>query len=167
MERRGLLREGERAPHFVGRLNTGATFSLADQIGKHNVVVFFYPKDFTYNCTREVCSFRDNYDVLKRYDAVLVGVSYDDAGSHQAFSAQHRLPFPLLSDSDRSIAKAYGAEARFGGLLGGAKRVTYVIDKKGVIRGVVHSEMFVGEHVAVALDVLKKIEAAEGSFTKQ
>lgn len=167
MENRRLLKEGERAPDFTARLNTGALFSLAEHRGKHNIVLFFYPKDFTYNCTKEVCSFRDNYDVLKRYDAVLVGISYDDAGSHQAFIAQHRLPFPLISDTDKSIARAYGAQARFGGLFGGAKRVTYVIDKKGVIRSVVHSEVFVGEHVAVALEVLKKLEAEEGSLAKQ
>jgi peroxiredoxin Q/BCP len=122
-ESRSLLDEGDTAPNFTSVLSRGKTISLSDYRGKKNVVLFFYPKDFTPGCTKEVCSFRDNYDELKKYEAELFGVSYDGEASHQAFINKYNLPFPLISDADKSISKAYGTANRLGGLMPGAKRV--------------------------------------------
>ncbi len=153
-----LLAEGTQAPAFNGKLSDGGAVSLLEYRGKKNVVVFFYPKDFTSGCTREVCSLRDNYANLLRYEVVLLGISFDDNRSHQSFIQQHHLPFPLISDEDQSIARAYGAAGRLGGFIPGAKRVTYVIDKAGIIRAVIHHELLVGKHVEGILDALEKIQ---------
>lgn len=157
-----LLKEGDRAPDFTSRLSTGEVVSLQDYHGKSNVVLFFYPKDFTPGCTKQVCSFRDNYNVLERHDAVLLGVSFDGEKSHGAFIEKHNLPFPLISDTDKSISRAYAAADRLGGLLPGSKRVTYVIDKQGIIRAVLHHEIMISRHVDGVIDALKKIESEGG-----
>ncbi len=154
---RGLLEEGDIAPDFTTTLSTGETISLKDYQGKKNVVLFFYPKDFTSGCTAEVCSFRDNYQELQNYDAVLLGVSADNEDSHQAFIRQHGLPFPLVSDTDKSITRAYGTASRFLGLVHGTKRVTYVIDKSGAIRAVIHHEVLIGKHLTGVIEALKRI----------
>ena len=120
-------------------------------------MLFFYPKDFTSGCTKEVCSFRDNYQQLLKYDAVLLGVSVDSEDSHLAFIKQHNLPFPLISDTGKSIARDYGTARRFMGLVPGSKRVTYVIDKSGRIRSVIHHEVLIGRHIAGVVEALKNL----------
>ncbi len=152
-----ILKEGDVAPDFDIPLKDGNAVPLSSLRGKRNVVLFFYPKDFTPGCTREACSFRDRYEDIVKYDAVLLGVSYDDEESHQAFIRKHRLPFPLVSDSDRAIARAYGVDARLGGILPGVKRVTFVIDKQGVIRRILHHEVLVAKHVAGVLETLQQL----------
>lgn len=156
-ERRSLLSEGNTAPNFTAKLSTGEFVSLIDYRGKKNVVLFFYPKDFTPGCTKQVCSFRDHYDHLLRYDAVVLGVSADGAESHQRFIAQNNLPFPLISDADKSISSMYGAAGWFGGFIPGMKRATFVIDKQGIIRSVLHYEVLIGKHVEGVIDALKKL----------
>jgi peroxiredoxin Q/BCP len=159
IESRGLLQEGDAAPNFSATLGSGEEVSLEDHRGKKNVVLFFYPKDFTAGCTKEVCSFRDNYSAVTKYDAVLLGVSFDDSSSHSSFIETYQLPFLLISDTDRSIARMYGTAERLGGLLYGAKRVTYVIDKQGTIRGVLHHELMIGKHLEGVVEALKRIES--------
>lgn len=154
----GLLKEGDMAPEFSAKLSTGEIISLMEYRGKKNVVLFFYPKDFTSGCTKEVCSFRDNYQALQKYDAVLLGVSADDEDSHRAFIKQHSLPFPLVSDTDKSIARAYGTATRFMGLVQGSKRVTYVIDRSGRIQNVTHHEVLIGKHIAEVIEALKRLQ---------
>lgn len=152
-----MLNEGDSAPDFEIRLSNGESFPLSRLRGKRNVVLFFYPKDFTPGCTAEVCSFRERYEDITRFDALLLGVSYDDEKSHEAFMRKHRLPFSLISDHDRSIARAYGVDARLGGLLPGAKRVTFVIDKQGIIRRILHYEVLVARHVAGVVETLQQL----------
>lgn len=120
-------------------------FSLQDQQGKHHslqdyrgkwVVIFFYPKDNTPGCTKEVCSFRDNFELLKAANTVVLGISKDPIVSHQKFAQKHKLPFPLLSDQDNQVAKAFGAwgEKKFmGKTYTGTQRNTYLINPKGEI----------------------------------
>ena len=158
MESRSFLNEGDIAPVFTAHLSTGESVSLRDYKGLKNVVLFFYPRDFTSGCTKEVCSFRDNFDAVMKYDAVVLGVSFDDHDSHKAFIEKYQLPFPLISDPTESIASMYGAANRLGGLIRGAKRVTYVIDKQGVIRSVLYHEVMIGKHVEGAIEALKKLE---------
>ncbi|MDE3246227.1 MAG: peroxiredoxin, partial [Acidobacteriota bacterium] len=92
---------------------------------------YFYPKDDTPGCTKEACSLRDGHVALQAAGAVVLGVSSDDVKSHGAFAAKYHLPFSLLADPDKAIINAYGVKM-FG--LGMAKRVTFVIDRQGVIR---------------------------------
>jgi peroxiredoxin Q/BCP len=153
----GILKEGECAPDFTANTDTGEKVSLADYRGKKNVVLFFYPKDFTAGCTRQACSFRDTYSEFASLNAVVFGVSPDDAASHATFSKRHRLPFALISDSTRVLSKAYGAE-RLGGLIGTQRRVTYVIDTKGIIRMAAHYELAIERHVPEALEALRALQ---------
>ena len=123
---------------------------------KGPLVVFFYPKDFTGVCTKEACGFRDIYDVLRKdHGAEVIGVSRDSEESHDRFKAEHRLPFRLIADRDGRLSKAFGVE-RLWGLIPFAKRVTFVADAGGTIRGVFHHELDAGRHVS---DVRACLEA--------
>jgi peroxiredoxin Q/BCP len=103
-----MLEPGEKAPAFTLTDAAGRKVSLADFAGKH-VILYFYPQDDTPGCTKEACGFRDAWDDLGELGAVVLGVSADDAESHDRFAAKYRLPFTLLSDPDRSVMRAYGA----------------------------------------------------------
>lgn len=121
------LTVGTKAPDFTTTDQNGNTVSLADFAGK-TVVMYFYPKDDTPGCTKEACSFRDNYADYQGKDMVVLGVSMDDETSHKAFEEKYELPFQLLVDTDGAITKAYDVEGS-----GYSKRVTYIIDGNGVI----------------------------------
>jgi peroxiredoxin Q/BCP len=155
-EKSGLLHEGDKAPDFEVRLSDGQTFRLKDVEGKKNVVLFFYPKDFTTGCTAQACTMRDGYSELENLDAVVFGVSGDNRRSHDLFRTQHDLPFELIADTDRVLINAFGVE-RLGGLLQIPRRVTYVIDKKGVIKMVAHHEFMMGKHLDDALAALRAL----------
>src|SRR5690606_6970381 len=120
-----------------------------------NVVLYFYPADFTGGCTAQACSFRDNYDTIKRFDAVIVGVSGDSAESHVSFREQHGLGFPLISDPDRTLAELYDVKTSVPKL---RPRVTYVIDKQGVIRAAFRHDIAIGRHLSDTLDALEALE---------
>ncbi len=94
------LKVGDRAPDFSATTQDDSTIRLSDFVGERGLVLFFYPKDGTPVCTKEACSFRDSYEQFVEAGAEVVGVSGDSAQSHQAFAEQHRLSFPLISDSD-------------------------------------------------------------------
>jgi thioredoxin-dependent peroxiredoxin len=121
------LAVGTPAPAFTAQDTHSNTVSLSDFSGK-TVILYFYPKDDTPGCTKEACSFRDNYTAYQGKDIAVLGVSADDAASHQQFTQKFNLPFPLLADTAHSIMKSYDVD---GG--GYAKRVTYVINPQGTI----------------------------------
>jgi peroxiredoxin Q/BCP len=147
------LAVGDRAPLFRATLQDGSTFDLADVIGRKIVVLFFYPKDHTPVCTKEACAFRDSYEQFVEAGAEVIGVSSDSPSSHQAFTAKHRLPFPIISDADRSLRRLFGVANPLGFIPG---RVTYVIDRQGVIR-LVFSALFASdEHVRKALAAVRE-----------
>lgn len=127
------LSAGTKAPSFSSTDDKGNSISLSDFSGK-TVVIYFYPKDDTPGCTKQACSFRDSYSEYQGKDIVVLGVSMDDETSHKAFKEKFSLPFPLVVDTDGSIAKAFDVE---GG--GYAKRVTFVIDGEGNITKVYDS----------------------------
>src|SRR5262245_57205636 len=102
------IEEGKKAPAFTLADADGNPVSLGDFAGKH-VVVYFYPKDDTPGCTKEACGFRDDWKAFGKLGVVVLGVSGDSAASHQKFRAKYKLPFPLLSDPDKKMMKAYGA----------------------------------------------------------
>lgn len=127
--------EGTEAPNFDLKDQSGTEHKLKDYRGRR-VVVYFYPKDSTPGCTKEACSFRDNFGGIRAAGAVILGVSGDSEASHQKFIAAHQLPFPLLVDSDHAVARAYGAygtKKNYGREYEGIIRSTFVIDPAGRI----------------------------------
>lgn len=151
-----MIREGQPAPDFRGRTAEGREISLADFRGRGPLVLYFYPKDNTPGCTKEACGFRDHRSDVVAAGGEIVGVSMDDAESHRRFAAQHRLDFPLLSDPDGAIAGAYGV-ARLGGWIPflPPRRVTFVIDREGIVRKVIASELSMDAHVDGAITALR------------
>ena len=102
------IEEGKAAPAFTLADADGKRVSLRDFAGRH-VILYFYPKDDTPGCTKEACGFRDSWKDIQKLDAVVLGVSADGAASHQKFRAKYKLPFPLLSDPNRTVMEKYGA----------------------------------------------------------
>lgn len=150
------IQKGDRAPDFSAKDQAGTTVSLSDFVGKRNLVVFFYPKDFTPGCTKQVCSFRDAVSDFEKLDAAVVGVSAGSASDHSSFDEKFKLKFPLLVDENNKLRTAFGVPSTFGVLPG---RVTYVIDKNGIVRDIYNSQMNVNEHVNVARKALQAISA--------
>ena len=102
------ITEGKPAPAFTLSDGSGKKVSLSDFAGK-DVVLYFYPKDDTPGCTKEACGFRDDWKTLQKMGVTVLGISADNAASHQKFAAKYKLPFPLLSDLDRKVMEKYGA----------------------------------------------------------
>jgi peroxiredoxin Q/BCP len=153
-----LIQEGEPAPDFALPSSDGGTLSLSGLAGK-TVVLYFYPKDLTPGCTREACAFRDARDVLRRAGAVVLGVSPDSLASHAKFKRRHGLSFPLLSDADKAVARAYGAwgeKLLYGRRVTGMIRSTFVIDGARVVRKV-FPRVRVDGHVDQVLEAVKRI----------
>ncbi len=146
---------GSKALDFSLPDQRGRRVNLSDFLGKSSVVLYFYPKDESYGCTKEACSFRDNYEVFKEAGAVVIGISSDDIASHQAFAANHKLPFLLLSDKDKTVINNYGIGKSLGVLPG---RVTFVIDKLGIVRMMFSSQLSFEKHVTEAIETLKKMD---------
>lgn len=158
-EKSGLLEVGEVAPTFSARLHDGRELRLSEFVGMSNVVLFFYPKDFTAGCTVQACAFRDNFPLIRNLDAVVIGVSSDSEESHDRFINNHRLPFLLIADTNNAIARAYGV-LRFGGMLP-PKRVTYLLDTQGVVRMISHSEVLMERHVQEVVRALEDLSTRQ------
>jgi peroxiredoxin Q/BCP len=148
---------GSAAPAFKLQDQDGAWHSLADYRGQW-VALYFYPKDDTPGCTTEACSFRDNVFAFKKEGAVILGVSVDDVASHKAFVAKHGLPFTLLADADKSVAKQYGVLRNYG-VMEVASRQTFIVDPQGRIAKHYESVKPDG-HSQVVLDDIKALKAA-------
>jgi len=121
------------------------------------VVLYFYPKDDTPGCTKEACSFRDQYQDFQDAGAEVIGVSSDAEASHEKFAAKHRLPFVLLADRSGVVRKQYGVPATLGLLPG---RVTFVIDRQGIVRHVFNSQLQATRHVEEAIAALRALAGA-------
>jgi thioredoxin-dependent peroxiredoxin len=145
---------GDQAPDFQLTDQAGRKVSLADFRGQKAVVLYFYPKDETPGCTKEACSFRDSYEDFVKAGAEVIGVSGDSVDKHKSFAEHHRLPFTLLADEGNQLRKAYGVPATLWILPG---RVTYVIDKQGVVRHVFDSQLQATKHIDEALTVVRAL----------
>jgi len=133
------LKKGDKAPDFSAQIQNGETRSLSDYAGK-KLVLFFYPKDNTPTCTKEVCNLRDNYKNFQNKGYELLGINADSAKKHQNFIAKFELPFDLLIDADNKIAHDYGAwgeKKMYGKTFEGILRMTFVIDENGIIENVI------------------------------
>lgn len=129
------IKVGDQAPDFETVDDQDNRVKLSDLQGKR-VVLYFYPKDDTPGCTRQACGFRDSYSSVEGKNSVVLGVSPDDAASHQAFKSKFSLPFPLLVDVDHSIAEAYSVwveRERDGNKFMGIARSSFVIDEAGKV----------------------------------
>ena len=145
---------GDSAPDFQLDSQSGETVRLKDVIGQKDIVLYFYPKDNTPGCTTEAQAFRDSYEAFKDLGAEVIGVSSDSVDSHRDFASKCNLPFTILSDSGGKVRKLYGVPSSLGLFPG---RVTYVIDRKGVVRYVFSSQMNPAKHVEEAVRMLKEI----------
>jgi peroxiredoxin Q/BCP len=143
---------GDKVPLFRAPLGDGGTFDMADHVGTKALVVFFYPKDDTPLCTQEACGFRDAYEQFVAAGAEVVGVSADSPASHAAFARKHRLPFPIVSDADGRLRGLFGVPSLLGFLPG---RVTYVIDREGIVRMAFNSSFTAAGHVQKALAMVR------------
>jgi len=142
---------GDRAPDFELDSQDGGRVRLGDYRGKKNVVLYFYPKDFTSGCTAEARAFRDSYDEFRDGETEVLGVSGDSVESHRRFSRECGLPFHLLSDPGGELRDLYGVSST----MGIPGRVTFVIDKEGVVRHVFSSQLRPTRHIREALDALR------------
>jgi peroxiredoxin Q/BCP len=150
------LEVGDKVPEFSGKDSYGNNFESNSVIGKKLLVIYFYPKDNTPGCTAQACSFRDQYEDFKDLGAEVIGISSDSETSHQKFSKQYKIPFTLLSDSDKKLRNLFGVKTNLFGLLPG--RVTYVIDINGVIQ-LIFDNLVATNHIPKALNIIKKLSA--------
>jgi peroxiredoxin Q/BCP len=149
---------GDKAPDFTLPSQMGDNVTLSEYEGKKNVVLYFYPKDETTGCTKEACSFRDSYNVFTELGAEVLGVSGQSVESHKSFASHYGLPFLLLSDQGDNLRKLYGVPLTMGFIPG---RVTYIIDKKGIVRHIFNSQYQPQKHVEEAKQVLEKLNEEE------
>jgi peroxiredoxin Q/BCP len=149
------LKIGDKIPDFKAKDAEGNTFDSESVVGIKPVVFYFYPKDDTYVCTQQACSFRDQYEDFTDLGAEVIGISGDTTASHQKFTSKYKLPFTLLSDANKKIRNLFGVPTVLFGLLPG--RVTYVVDEKGIIR--LQFDNLSGKiHIEKALDTLRKMK---------
>ncbi|MBO9997418.1 MAG: peroxiredoxin [Cyanobacteria bacterium SID2] len=145
---------GDTAPDFTLTSQNGQSVTLSDFRGQKSVVLYFYPKDDTPGCTAESCAFRDRYTAFTDIGAEVIGISGDSASSHQQFAQKYNLPFTLLSDEGNRVRKLYGVPTTLWVLPG---RVTYVIDKEGVVRHIFDSQLDFQGHVNEAMKIVQEI----------
>jgi peroxiredoxin Q/BCP len=149
------IKVGDRAPEFTIKNQRGEPVSLKDYLGKKAVVLYFYPKDNSPGCTKEACKFRDSYEGFKDAGAEVIGISSQSVESHSIFSTSFNLPFSLLSDEDGRVRSLFGVPSSLGLIPG---RVTYVIDKEGIVRHIFSSQLDPERHVEEALQILKPLK---------
>lgn len=150
----GWIKEGDPAPDFNLRDQHGRETRLADQRGKW-VVIFFYPKDGSFGCTAEACEFRDSFADFKAAGAQVLGISSDGVESHRNFAQALNLPYPILSDQDEAVRKAWGVPKSMGLI---RSRVTFVVDPQGIVRHRFSSQFNFKEHSEQSLALVRQIK---------
>lgn len=169
------LRIGDKAPDFTVNDQDGKPVRLSELKGK-KVVLYFYPKDMTPGCTVESCNLRDNYKLLMKQGYEVLGISTDSEKSHQKFIAKEKLPFRLLSDTDKKVHDLYGTwveKSMYGRKYMGTARNTFVIDDKGVIEDIIekvdtknHTDQILKKESGPATSPAPKKTAAKKTASK-
>jgi peroxiredoxin Q/BCP len=149
------IQKGSKIPAFTLPDQDGKAVNIYELVGNKNLVIYFYPKDDTPGCTAEACSFRDSFVDFKDAGAEVIGISSDSVETHKSFADKHNLPFRLLSDTDKKVRKAFGVPGNLLGLIPG--RVTYIVDKSGIVRHVFNSQLNANKHVEESLRILHEI----------
>jgi peroxiredoxin Q/BCP len=139
-----MIQAGERAPEFTLPDETGTDRSLTELLSASALVLYFYPADFTPGCTRQACSLRDLQSDIQRAGLRVVGISPQSPASHAKFKAKHQLPFVLLSDQQKTVAKMYGVNGPLGI---GVRRATFLVDGSRRVRDAVLADFRIGRHV--------------------
>ncbi len=142
---------GDKVPSFVLKDQNGIPFKVNSEMGKA-MVIYFYPKDDTPGCTKEACKFRDDFESFLELETMVIGISGDSVESHKKFELKYKLPFTLLSDIKNEVRNLFGVPKSMFFLPG---RVTYVIDKKGVVQYVFNSQLGAEKHIENSLKKLK------------
>ena len=148
-----MLAAGNRAPDFTARNQNDEPVTLAELLRNGPLILYFYPADFTAACTKEACALRDLHSQLLAGRVSVAGVSPQDARSHAAFAAKYSLPFMLLSDPDKVLARAYDVVGPLGL---GVRRASFLIDTAGVIQDAVLADLRIGRHE----EFFRKVAAA-------
>ena len=138
-----MLDIGTKAPEFTLQNDRGENISLSRLLKKGPLILYFYPADFTPGCTKEACSIRDIHDDLVAVGLTVAGVSPQDRDSHARFRDAHDLPFILLSDPDKEVARLYDVDGPFGI---GVRRATFLIGEDGKIEDAVQADIFIDRH---------------------
>ena len=154
------VKVGDKAPDFTLPSQMGDDVTLSEYIGKKNIVLYFYPKDETPGCIKEACTFRDAYQQLTDLGAEVLGISGQSVESHVAFASHYGLPFILLADVDNKVRELYDVPKSMGFMPG---RVTYIIDKKGVVRHIFNSQTHAERHAEEAKQALEAIQKEEAT----
>ena len=134
-----MLNIGDKAPDFLGVDEEGRQLSLNDFSGKR-LVLYFYPKDSTSGCTAQACNLRDHYTELRNAGYEVIGVSVDDAKSHQKFIAKNELPFTLIADTEKKLVEQFGVwgeKSMYGRKYMGTFRTTFIINEEGIIERII------------------------------
>jgi peroxiredoxin len=154
-----MLRVGQAAPHFEAMTTSGERLSLLSLRGKI-VVLYFFRRAFTRNCTVETKGFRDNYEELVALGSEVVGISCDEHATQCRFAETHGIGFPMIADTDRSISTAY--RTFFSLLPMISHRVTYVVDRQGTIAGVFNHEFQVVKHLDEVTTFVRELAKKDG-----
>ncbi|HVY75245.1 MAG TPA: peroxiredoxin [Puia sp.] len=147
------LQVGDSIPLFSLKDQHDSLFNVADYIGKHILVIYFYPKDESSVCTKEACAFRDSYTEFTKAGALVIGINAAPVSTHRKFQENHQLPFILLSDPDNKVLKQFGVKSKF--FISG--RETFVVDKSGKIRFTYDSFTNGPAHEEEALKAIEKM----------
>lgn len=153
MKKESKIIVGDKAPSFILKNQLGEDFNSNDYIGKTAMVIYFYPKNDTPGCTKEACGFRDTYQEFTDKNVKVIGISSDNVASHKKFAEKYNLPFTLLADTKKEVRKLFGVPSNMMGLIPG--RVTYVVDKNGIVIYIYNSMTNVESHIEEALKALK------------
>lgn len=150
-----MVHIGDKCPDFQLPDAKGEMIRISEFIGKKKLVIYFYPKDDTPGCTKEACSFRDNYEDFKDYDCEVIGISSDNEQKHASFASKYQLPFILLADKEKVARKLFNVPGNLFGLIPG--RVTYIIGLDGIIKGIYNSQINPLGHINSALEMVRKL----------
>lgn len=148
------IKIGDTIPTFSLKNQNNELFTV-NKLMNTPMVIYFYPKDDTPGCTKEACKFRDEFEQFTDLGALVIGISADDVASHKAFEEKYNLPFTLLADTNNEVRKLFGVPKNLFFIPG---RVTYVVDKKGVVQYIFNSQLGAEKHIENSLQKLKEIK---------
>ncbi len=149
------IKIGDKCPDFSLLDQNGEMVTIKEIIGEKNIVIYFYPKDNTWGCTKQACTFRDSFQDFQDLGCEVIGISTDSVDSHKLFSTKYNLNFKILSDVDDEVREKFGVPKSLFGLIKG--RVTYIIDKKGNVVWKFNSQLNAEGHISKAIEELKEL----------